>query len=88
MIARELVDALRENLRRDPSDGTLALLLTIAVRSPFVVYDGERPRLQSLADRRARRTARETLIHACAIQLLTDADSTPAGEPGGPLEDE
>lgn len=69
----ELAERLRVQLRRDPSDSDVAFLLTLAVRSPFVVYRGERDRLRGLVRERPS-TTRELVIADAAERFLLLAD--------------
>jgi hypothetical protein len=73
LVTAGLVEKLRSQLRRDPSDGDVAFLLSLAVRDPFVVYAPERERLRRLADVPFRRTARASIVAEAAAELLEAA---------------
>lgn len=76
-MAPDLLDRLRSQLRRDPSDGDVAFLISLAVRDPFVVYTAERTRLRRLIAAQGR-SARELLLAEAAEHLVVLA-STPSG---------
>lgn len=73
MVSASLLDQLRSVLRRDPSDGDVSFLLSLAVREPFVVYAPERERLRRLAGAPFRHTARAELVAEAAEELLQAA---------------
>lgn len=65
-----LVDRLREELQRDPSDRDVAFLLTLAVRKPLVIYDSEADRLRKLARAQTGGARRDAVIAEAVEQLL------------------
>ncbi|MCZ7679828.1 MAG: hypothetical protein M5U28_14115 [Sandaracinaceae bacterium] len=65
----DLLERLRAQLRRDPSDGEIAFLLSLIVRDPFITYSTERVRLRRFLSMQGR-SARELLIAEAAEQLL------------------
>lgn len=67
-MKQRLLLRLREHLRRDPRDGDVAFLITLAVREPSVVYPSELQRLRGLLRRGA--TTREQAIADAAEYLL------------------
>lgn len=75
-VSADLVERLRAQLRKDPSDSEIAFLLSLAVREPFVLYAGERARLRRVPS--DTRSARELLMADAARQLLARTP-TPAG---------
>ncbi len=72
----ELLERLRSQLRRDPSDRDVAFLLSLIVREPFVVYSTERVRLRRLLSTQGK-SAREVLLGEAAEQLL-EKSATPS----------
>jgi hypothetical protein len=75
-VPRDLLDRLRAQLKRDPSDGQVAFLLSLAVREPFIVYGSERARLRRLLSVPAR-SDRDVLLAEVAEQLLAKS-ATPS----------
>ena len=70
MVSPRLLERLRSALRRDPTDGDVSFLLSLAVREPFVVYATERERLRRLSEVPFRRTARAEIVAEAAEELL------------------
>ncbi len=62
----DLIETLRGLLRRDPHDREVSFLISVAVREPFVVYDGER----RLLERMLGYAGSERAIAAAARALL------------------
>lgn len=75
-MPRDLLERLRAQLKRDPSDGQVAFLLSLAVREPFLVYGSERARLRRLLSAPAR-SDRDVLLAQVAEQLLAKS-ATPS----------
>lgn len=84
-MSPDILERLRNQLRRDPSDADVALLLTIGVRDPFVIYPAERVRLRRFA-RLPGRSSREVLLVQASADLLQFGATPSAGlrrpEPG------
>jgi hypothetical protein len=74
-IEREIVEKLQRLLRRDPHDRELGFLISLAVREPFVVYDGERRFLRQLVGYGG--SERACTIADVARALLAIAASVP-----------
>lgn len=85
----DLIDRLRDQLRRDASDGDVAFLLSVVVRDPFVVYPTERHRLRRFAST-AGRSHREQLLAQAAEHVLASSGNTPGRgfwrSESGPIE--
>jgi len=75
-VPPDLIDRLRDQLRRDASDGDVSFLLSVAVRDPFVVYPAERHRLRRLTCSPGR-SSREWLLAEAAEHLLASSGNTP-----------
>ncbi len=75
-MSPDLLERLRAQLRRDPSDRDIAFLLSLSVREPFVVYSDERVRLRRLGSTRGH-SMRELLLAEAVEQLLAKS-ATPS----------
>ena len=69
MTRRRVLARLTELLRRDPTDGDVAFLVSVSSREPCVVYESERRRLRRLT--RSSSSPRSEIL-AQAAQLLLD----------------
>ncbi len=75
-MSPDLLERLRAQLRRDPSDRDVAFLLSLSVREPFVVYSDERVRLRRLGSMRGRSTRELLLVEA--VEELLAKSATPS----------
>jgi hypothetical protein len=79
-VPRDLLQRLRAQLKRDPSDGQVAFLVSLAVREPFIVYGSERARLRRLLSAPAR-SDRDVLLAQSAEHLLARSATPSRGLP-------